>query len=133
MNEFSGDEISVDDFFSPNNTTLTNLIAGQVYDVAVFSKSEYGKKSSEYTFTQSMYTDVIAGTNIKTGAYSLELEVEFESGVGRDIFVQLEGVDVEFTDAIRKSFALATTLFSSIFLGKTYQLQSETSLYLFKP
>ena len=72
----------------------------------LFSKSQFGKISSVNSLTQSLYTDVISRAHVTTTVYMLQLDVEIKSGVGKNVFVDMEGINVEERDSMKKSFRL---------------------------
>ena len=59
----------------------------------MLAESEFGRNSSQLSFVRSLYTDDVTVTNV-VNTHSLQTEVQFDSGVGSTVEIELECLDL---------------------------------------
>ena len=89
---------------SPNDVTITNLIAGGEYNIHMLAESAFGRNSSQLSIVRSLYTDDVTLSNAIT-THSLQTKVEFDSGVGSTVEMELLCLDLPLSWRERKAFA----------------------------
>ena len=89
---------------SPNDVTITNLIAGGEYNIHMLAESAFGRNSSQLSIVRSLYTDDVTLSNAIT-THSLQTNVEFDSGVGSTVEMELLCLDLPLSWRDRKAFA----------------------------
>ena len=89
---------------SPNDVTITNLIAGGEYNIHMLAESAFGRNSSQLSIVRSLYTDDVTVSNAIT-THSLQTNVEFDSGVGSTVEMDLRCLDLPLSWRDRKAFA----------------------------
>ncbi|XP_075239393.1 uncharacterized protein LOC142334949 [Convolutriloba macropyga] len=104
---------------SINDVTITNLIAGGEYKIHILAESAFGRNSSQLSFVQSLYTDEITVTNVIT-TRSLQTDVQFESGVGSTVEMELECLDLPLSWRQKNVFELNLAFSFDIVPGSSY-------------
>ncbi|XP_075243769.1 uncharacterized protein LOC142338020 [Convolutriloba macropyga] len=104
---------------SPNNVTITNLIAGGEYKIHMLAESEFGRNSSQLSFVRSLYTDDVTVTNV-VNTHSLQTEVQFDSGVGSTVEIELECLDLPLSWRQKEVFELNLAFSFDIVPGSSY-------------
>ena len=97
-------------FFSPNDVTIDDMVAGEEYTIHMLAESAFGRNSSQLTFVRSLYTDDVTVTNTFT-THTLKTDVVFDSGVGATVEVELECHDFPLTWKLKKTFEWVLSLF----------------------
>ena len=90
-------------FLSPNDVNITDLVAGKEYLTQILAESAFGRNSTQVTFTRSLYTDIVSLNNTLS-THRLQTEVEFESGVGSTVEMELVCSDFPLSRRRRKVF-----------------------------
>ena len=91
--------------FSPNYATISGLIAGEEYKVHILAESAFGRNSSQLSFVQSLYTDVVVISN-DLQTHRIQTDVQFESGLGSTVTMELICQDLPLNWKQKKAFQL---------------------------
>ncbi|XP_075250733.1 uncharacterized protein LOC142342939 [Convolutriloba macropyga] len=112
---------------SPNDVTILDLIAGKEYLTHFVAESAFGRNSTQVTFTRSLYTDMVSLNNTLS-THRLQTEVEFESGVGSTVEMELVCSDFPLSWKQKKDFGFVYANFSCKFNSNTLKM-----IVMFKP
>ena len=103
--------------FSPNDAIIEDLVAGKEYRTHYLAESAFGRNSTQGTFTQSLYTDIVSLNNTLS-THRLQTEVEFESGVGSTVEMELVCSDFPLSWRKIKMFSYVFYFLLNSFQGK---------------
>ncbi|XP_075250736.1 uncharacterized protein LOC142342943 [Convolutriloba macropyga] len=105
---------------SPNDAIIEDLVAGKEYRTHYLAESAFGRNSTQGTFTQSLYTDIVSLNNTLS-THRLQTEVEFESGVGSTVEMELVCSDFPLSWRKIKMFSLQVSFtFDDVVPGSAY-------------
>ncbi|XP_075258494.1 uncharacterized protein LOC142350529 [Convolutriloba macropyga] len=108
---------------SPNYATISGLIAGEEYRVHILAESAFGRNSSRLSFVQSLYTDVVVISN-DLQTHRIQTDVQFESGLGSTVTMELICQDLPLNWKQKKAFQLQLSFaFTDIIPGSAYSWQ----------
>ncbi|XP_075264193.1 uncharacterized protein LOC142356110 [Convolutriloba macropyga] len=105
---------------SPNDATITDVVAGKEYLTHLLAESAFGRNSTLLSFTRSLYTDLVSVNNTLS-THALLTELEFESGVGSTVEMYIACSDFPLSWRRKKAFELQHVFdFNDLIPGSAY-------------